>query len=153
MEGPSQSPTLGLADFSDGLEFLLARVPLAWKYLHSPQTSSPTPSRALAHIWNGKGKIIPSGDSKAPEKFHRGHSLSPHGPTLCEVTSLGPLHLNLVPSRAARPEGHETPHTLIQKEDISERTFMRRANIPPQPNEVQETRIKDLTFSLQEGAM
>lgn len=96
-----------LADFSDGLEFLLARVPLAWKCLRLPQISSPMPSRALAHIWDGKGKMIPSGYSKASEKFHGGRSLSPQGPGLGEVTYLGASHLEPVPSGTdPRPPQH-----------------------------------------------
>ena len=80
-----------LADFSDGLKFLLAGVPLAWKCLCLPQISSPTPSRALDRIWDGKGKMNPGGDSKASEKFHRGRSISTRGPGLQAVASLG-LH-------------------------------------------------------------
>ena len=83
--------------------------------------------------------MIPSGDSEASEKFHRGHSLSPHGPGLRAVTSPGASHLDPVPSRAAGPEGHEPPHTLIQEEGNSGRTLM-RASTPPQPNEGQERR-------------
>ena len=54
--------------------------------------------------------MIPSGDSETSEKFHRGHRLSPHGPGLRAVTSPGPSHLDPVPSRAAKSEGHD-PNT------------------------------------------
>lgn len=124
-----------LADFSDGLEFLLAGVPLAWKCLRSPQISSPTPSRAPAHIWDGKGEMIPSGDAKASEKFHGGHSLSPHGPGLRAVPCLGALHLDPVPSTEARPEGRGPPHTLTPNEGVSG-----RACAPPKPDETEEMR-------------
>lgn len=79
--------------------------------------------------------MIPSGDAKASEKFHGGHSLSPHGPGLRAVPCLGALHLDPVPSTEARPEGREPPHTLTPNEGISG-----RARAPPKPDEAEEMR-------------
>lgn len=83
-----------LAEFLDGLEFLLARVPLAWKCLHSHQISSPTPSRALAHIWDEKGKMIPYGRFKSIRKIPQG--LRPL--RVARGSVQGPTYLDPVPA-------------------------------------------------------
>ena len=152
-----------LADFSDGLEFLLARVPPAWKCLYSPQISSPMPSRTQSIFGMEKGKWFPVGIQK-PQKNSTGatgsrhmdqvpvqsHLLAPHTWTLCREGQ---------PSQKDMTQTHT--HTQIQKEGVSGRIHM-RDSIPLQPNEGWERR-KDLicvshslkvgfSFSLQEAA-
>lgn len=107
-----------LADFSNGLEFLLARVPLAWKCLRSPQISSPTPSRALAHIWDGKGKMIPSGDSKH-QKNSTGAAASLHGDQGLELS-----HLLVPHTWTLCPAGSQTGRTETHSHTSSEERLL-----------------------------
>ena len=160
--GSQPESSSSLADFSDGLEFLLARVPPAWKCLYPPQISSPMPSRTQSIFGMEKGKWFPV-EIQKPQKNSTGatgsrhmdqvseqlHLLAPHTWTLCRAGQ---------PSQKDMTQTHT--HTHVQKEGISGRTHM-RASIPLQPNEGRER--KDLicvshpfrvgfSFSLQEGA-
>lgn len=64
-----------LADFLDGLGFLLASALLAWMCIRYAQTPSPMHSEHQSIFGMEKEKMPPSGDSKVTGKSHRGCSL------------------------------------------------------------------------------
>jgi hypothetical protein len=102
------------AEFLDGLEFLLARVSLAWKCLHSPQINPPTPpiipnpylgwKRENDSQWAFKSiRKIPQG----PQPLCMGQGVSSH------------ISWSLIPGPCAQQSsqagGQKTLHILLQR--------------------------------------
>lgn len=80
------------------------------------------------------------------QKNSTGAPACPCGPGLWAVTALSRLpYLHPMPSQAARSQGHEDPHTSVQKEGISGR-ILTGASTTSQPNAMQERRGETLSL-------
>lgn len=144
-----------LADFSNGLEFLLARAPPAWKCLLSPQISSPTPSRAQPIFGMEKGKWCPVGIQKH-QKNSTGATASLY---MDQVSQLSPSW-SLTPGPHAQ-RGKTPSHTNSEgrhfwkdpHEGLYTSAATWKARKKKRPNFVSCQLKVGFSFSLQEGAM